>query len=167
MFLRSWMKLKNGQSKLSWWPLAVTFSLLVLLALAWLPIGDLLPEQRSNKPQLVVSYSEHDGSPLYSELTTELNQRLESRHEWRLREAPTDFSWLVTIGFEETAGQVILTAELAAPESAAIAPGKALQKIRVQAPTAAAIVLPEQLVKVLTEIIEAAATTTENQANTL
>lgn len=163
MLLRSWLNFRNGQSKRSWWPLVVTGALLVLLALAWLPIGDLLPEQRSNKPQLVVNYLTAAADPRFDELQTELNQRFQSRHEWRLREVSTDFAWQVNIGFETTAETTVLTAELLAPSKLKVAAGSEIQRIRVQAPNEAALVLPEQLVKVLTEKVE----TAENQANDL
>lgn len=163
MLLRSWLKLNDGRSKRSWWPLAVTAVLLILLALAWLPIGDLLPEQRSNNPQLVVSYTNADADPRFAELTTELNQRFQSRHEWRLREKLTDYSWQVVIGFEASFETIVVTAELSAPTTLNVAAGEELQKIRVQAPIQAALVLPEQLIKVLTEKVE----TGENQANDL
>ncbi|RUO40692.1 hypothetical protein CWE22_00310 [Pseudidiomarina aestuarii] len=163
MLLRSWFNFRNGQSKRSWWPLLVTGTLLILLALAWLPMGDLLPEQRSNKPQLVVNYLSLATDPRFSELQTELNQRLQSRHEWRLREVSTDYAWQVSIGFETTVDTTVLIAELRAPANLEVAAGREIQRIRVQAPNEAALVLPEQLVKVLTEKVE----TGENQANDL
>ncbi|HET8817555.1 MAG TPA: hypothetical protein VFM61_08925 [Pseudidiomarina sp.] len=163
MLLRGWLNLTNGRTKRSWWPLAVTALLLILLAFAWLPIGNLLPEQRSNKPQLVVSFDNANADPRFTELTTELNQRFQSRHEWRLRDKQTNFSWHVVIGFETTAATIAVTAELSAPDTLPVAAGVRLQRIRVQAPVSAALVLPEQLIKVLTEKVE----TAENQANDL
>ncbi len=134
-------------------PLLITAIIMVMLALAWLPTGDLTPEQRSNKPHLFVNYDlPSSASNQAKDVVFDIQQRIEQRHEWKLLQEPADYAWQlkVTLIMEQ---QVELVGELRAPH-AEQQTAQSLQRFKIQGDASVVGVLPGQYVKVLIELIE-------------
>lgn len=127
-------------------PIILSVIVMVLLALAWLPTGEFAPGDRTNKPQLYVSY-EAATTPELDDVIFDLQQRIEQRHEWRIVEQPAAYAWQLTVRVE-VAEQLVINGRLATPQAASE------QRFKVQGPPAAQGALPEQFVKVLIDLVE-------------
>src|SRR5690554_416500 len=145
----------------SWRPLLLALLIMVMLALAWLPNGELAPGQRSNKPFLYVTYSIATDLAQQAQLNEaeledilfDLQQRIESRHEWRpLQQAePHGWTLAVTVQVEQ---QLELIGELQAPSENLSSTTQSQQRFKVQGKVETYAALPEQYVKVLIQLIE-------------
>ncbi|SFV23555.1 hypothetical protein SAMN04488139_1831 [Pseudidiomarina donghaiensis] len=140
----------------SWKPLLIAALVIVMLALAWLPTGDLDPEQRSNKPFLHVTYtidaaSEAAAKGQLEDVAFDIQQRIEQRHEWRLSETPEPRAWQLTVQVS-SAAMLVLNGELQAPASNAT--DGSVQRFKVQGPADSYAALPEQYVKILIQLVE-------------
>ncbi len=141
---------------LRWRPVVLVALIMLMLALAWLPIGSLLPEQRSNKPQLYVTYALEDAdSELLNNLQFDLQQRLEQRHEWRIIDSTEPYIWRLNVTLSQP-GQLVIHGELTAPlmETIADTDTRSEQRFKVQGPAEASGALPAQFVKVLIDLVE-------------
>ncbi|MBY6064690.1 hypothetical protein [Pseudidiomarina sediminum] len=134
-------------------PVMLSLIVMVLLALAWLPTGEYLPGDRTEKPQLYVSYQEQHESQFTADVQFDVQQRIESRHEWLLVDEPVDYAWTVEISVAEQ-DQVVLNGQLLTPKNAEGVVEQ--QKFRIQGPKEVAGALPERFVKVLVDLIEKA-----------
>ncbi|CUA84445.1 hypothetical protein [Pseudidiomarina woesei] len=140
----------------SWKPLLIAALVIVMLALAWLPTGELDPEQRSNKPFLHVTYTidaASDGSAkgFLEDVAFDIQQRIEQRHEWRLSETAEPRAWQLTV--QVTSGaMLVLSGELEAPASNNTQ--ASVQRFKVQGPKDSYAALPEQYVKILIQLVE-------------
>ncbi|MDT7524494.1 hypothetical protein NOG12_00030 [Pseudidiomarina sp. GXY010] len=129
-------------------PIIISLIIMVLLALAWLPTGDLLPEQRSNKPFLFISYSTPvPNNSALQDVLFDVQQRLEQRHEWKLIDEPADYAWQLTVSVSQP-DNLELLGELTGPNAD-------LQRFKIQGRPEAMGALPEQYVKVLIDLVEA------------
>lgn len=129
-------------------PIIISLIIMVLLALAWLPTGDLLPEQRSNKPFLFISYSTPvPNNNALQDVLFDVQQRLEQRHEWKLIDEPADYAWQLTVSVSQP-DNLELLGELTGPNAD-------LQRFKIQGRPEAMGALPEQYVKVLIDLVEA------------
>ncbi|RWU11750.1 hypothetical protein EGC76_05690 [Pseudidiomarina gelatinasegens] len=139
--------------KRSWLPLFIAALVVVMLALAWLPMGDLTPEQRSNKPFLYVSYEiQGDVNVQHLEdVAFDVQQRIEQRHEWRLVDQPEPRAWELTVTVN-SAQLLVLAGNLEAPSSSELS--QSVQRFKVQGPTDSYAALPEQFVKILIQLVE-------------
>lgn len=141
---------------LRWRPVILVVVIMLMLALAWLPTGSLLPEQRSNKPQLYVTYAiENADSELLNNLQFDLQQRLKERHEWRIIDSTEPYIWRLNVTFSRP-DQLVIHGELTAPlmETIADTDTRSVQRFKVQGPAEASGALPAQFVKVLTDLVE-------------
>src|SRR5690554_1586611 len=142
----------------SWRPLLLALLVMVMLALAWLPNGDLTPGERSNKPFLYVSYSLAGDSAQMTEAELEdilfdLQQRIESRHEWRPLQQAEPHGWTLTVTVQ-VEQQLELIGELQAPSENLSSTTQSQQRFKVQGKVETYAALPEQYVKVLIQLIE-------------
>lgn len=140
----------------SWKPLLIAALVIVMLALAWLPTGELDPEQRSNKPFLHVSYSidtagDDSAKGQLDDVAFDIQQRIEQRHEWRISETPEARAWQLSVQVVNN-GMLVLQGELEAPASSSTQ--GSLQRFKVQGPTDSYAALPEQYVKILIQLVE-------------
>ncbi|WP_417659510.1 hypothetical protein [Pseudidiomarina sp.] len=139
--------------KRSWLPLFITALVMIMLALAWLPLGDLTPEQRSNKPFLYVSYEIQGDVNIQhlEDVAFDVRQRIEQRHEWRLLDQLEPRAWQLTVTV--TSEQLlVLMGHLEAPASDG--PSQSVQRFKVQGPADSYAALPEQFVKILIQLVE-------------
>ncbi|WP_404409962.1 hypothetical protein LG272_05715 [Pseudidiomarina marina] len=138
--------------KRSWRPLLLAGLVIAMLALAWLPVGDLDPGKRSNKPYLYVSY-EVTGTknPQLEDVLFDVEQRIESRHEWRLLDQPQDHAWTLNVTVE-AADLLQLSGQLSAPTESDTS--SSIQRFKVQGQMETFGALPEQYVKILIELVE-------------
>ncbi|PWW11825.1 MULTISPECIES: hypothetical protein [Pseudidiomarina] len=129
-------------------PIIISLIIMVLLALAWLPTGNLLPEQRSNKPFLFISYSTPvPNNSALQDVLFDVQQRLEQRHEWKLIDEPADYAWQLTVSVSQP-DNLELLGELTGSNAD-------LQRFKIQGRPEAMGALPEQYVKVLIDLVEA------------
>jgi|SRR5690554_5084109 len=139
-------------SKRRWRPLLIAALVIVMLALAWLPVGDLDPEQRSNKPFLHVTYQVvGEPSAQLDDIVFDIQQRIEQRHEWRLSKAPEARAWRLDVAVDSEQ-LLVLSGNLEAPTAMAATTSTQRFKVQGQADTYAA--LPEQFVKILIQLVE-------------
>jgi len=121
--------------------------------LAWLPVGDLDPEQRSNKPFLHVSYQVIGPVNLahLEDVAFDVQQRIEQRHEWRLLDTPEPRAWQlkVTVAADQL---LMLTGSLEAPATGSS--NASTQRFKVQGQPDSYAALPEQFVKILIQLVE-------------
>ncbi|MGQ4275486.1 hypothetical protein ACQ5ES_00305 [Pseudidiomarina sp. E22-M8] len=134
-------------------PVVLSLLVMVLLALAWLPTGNFLPGERTNKPQLHVNYIAANGPSLLDDVLFDLQQRIEQRHEWRLVESKQDYAWQLDINVS-LAEQMVIHGVLIAPLNEAGSATPHVQRFKIQGPQDAVGALPEQFVKVLIDLIE-------------
>lgn len=139
--------------KRSWRPLILAGLIMVMLALAWLPVGNLDPGQRSNKPFLYVTYQITDNSnnQQLKDVLFDVRQRIESRHEWRLLEQQKNYGWQLNVSVAH--GELLqLSGQLTAPSESGSA--TSVQRFKVQGRMETFGALPEQYVKILIELVE-------------
>lgn len=139
--------------KRGWKPLFIAALVILMLALAWLPLGDLDPGERSNKPFLYVTYQVQataDAQQL-EDVLFDVRERIESRHEWRLLDQQESYGWQleVTVSHNEL---LQINGQLNAPSTEGNA--SSVQRFKVQGPMATFGALPEQYVKILIELVE-------------
>ncbi|RUO60523.1 hypothetical protein CWI71_06550 [Pseudidiomarina insulisalsae] len=133
-------------------PVVLSMIVIVLLALAWLPTGGFLPGERTNKPQLYVELTSASMSPRVDDVMFDIRQRIQQRHEWRLVENAAPYAWQLEAEVLESE-QLVIVAVLRAPQSETTEQVQE-QRFKVQGPYDAMGALPEQFVKVLTDLIE-------------
>lgn len=141
-------------------PLMIAAGLLLLLLLAWLPTGDMDAEQRSHKPLLwIVDDTTGDSDALVLTVRDDLQQRLSQRHEWRLAKQPEAHVWQLTLQVLLDDSQqpplLRLHGELQAPHQGQ------LKRFAIEGKTDVAGLLPEQYVKIATQLLTSATATTE------
>ncbi|GAB3294950.1 hypothetical protein [Pseudidiomarina andamanensis] len=139
--------------KRSWRPLILAGLIVVMLALAWLPVGNLDPGQRSNKPFLYVTYQipENSNNQQLKDVLFDVRQRIESRHEWRLLEQQASYGWQLNVSV--THGELLqINGQLMAPAESGSA--TSVQRFKVQGKMETFGALPEQYVKILIELVE-------------
>ncbi|MFC0445288.1 hypothetical protein ACFOD1_08325 [Pseudidiomarina halophila] len=134
-------------------PVVLSLLVMVLLALAWLPTGNFLPGDRTNKPQLHVTYITASGPDLRDDVLYDLQQRIGQRHEWQLVENDEVYAWQLDINVD-IAEQVVIHGVLTAPIQEAGSAAPQVQRFKIQGPKNAVGALPEQFVKVLIDLIE-------------
>lgn len=136
----------------SWRPLIIAGLLMVMLALAWLPMGELAPGQRSNKPFLYVTYQVVEPStPALQDVLYDIEQRIEARHEWRLLDQQQPYGWVLEVEVQH--GNLLqLNGRLQAPEEQLSA--DSIQRFRVQGQWETFGALPEQYVSILIDLIK-------------
>lgn len=140
----------------SWKPLLVAALVIVMLALAWLPTGELDPDQRSNKPFLYATYTidaaaNSNEKGHLEDIAFDIQQRIEQRHEWRISETPEPRAWQLTVQVTSH-GMLVLNGELTAPASKTTE--GSVQRFKVQGPADSYAALPEQYVKILIQLVE-------------
>lgn len=136
----------------SWRPLIIAGLLMIMLALAWLPLGDLAPGQRSNKPFLYVTYSVAEpSSAALEDILFDIEQRIRARHEWRLLEQQEAYGWVLEVEVRQDK-LLQLNGLLQAPTDKLHA--ESTQRFRIQGVPDTYGALPEQYVKVLTDLIK-------------
>ncbi|MDN7130332.1 hypothetical protein [Pseudidiomarina terrestris] len=133
-------------------PVVLSIVVMVLLALAWLPTGNFLPGERTNKPQLHVSYRAQDDVPRAEDIIYDLQQRIGQRHEWLLTETSEAYAWDLDIEVSQSSGQVVIHGVLTQPGPDASSAQE--QRFKIQGPVDAVGALPEQFVKVLIDLVE-------------
>ncbi len=141
-------------------PLMIAAGLLLLLLLAWLPTGDMDAEQRSHKPLLwIVDDTTGDSDALVLTVRDDLQQRLSQRHEWRLAKQPEAHVWQLTLQVLLDDSQqpplLRLHGELQAPHQGQ------LKRFAIEGKTDVAGLLPEQYVKIATQLLTSATATVE------
>jgi hypothetical protein len=141
-------------------PLMIAAGLLLLLLLAWLPTGDMDAEQRSHKPLLwIVDVTTGDSDALVLNVRDDLQQRLSQRHEWRLAKQPEAHVWQLTLQVLLDDSQqpplLRLHGELQAPHQGQ------LKRFTIEGKADVAGLLPEQYVKIATQLLTSATATTE------
>lgn len=141
-------------------PLMIAAGLLLLLLLAWLPTGDMDAEQRSHKPLLwIVDDTTGDSDALVLTVRDDLQQRLSQRHEWRLAKQPEAHVWQLTLQVLLDDSQqpplLRLHGELQAPHQGQ------LKRFAIEGKADVAGLLPEQYVKIATQLLTSTTATTE------
>ncbi|WP_127346637.1 hypothetical protein [Pseudidiomarina mangrovi] len=141
-------------------PLMIVGALMLLLMLAWLPTGDMDAEQRSHKPLLwIVDNTASDSDALVLNVRDDLQQRLSQRHEWRLAKQPEPHVWQLTlqvfVDSSQQPDQLRLEGELQAPHQGE------LKRFAIEGKTDVAGLLPEQYVKIATQLLTSATETAE------
>ncbi len=133
-------------------PLMIVAALMLLLMLAWLPTGDMDAEQRSHKPLLwIVDNTASDSDALVLNVRDDIQQRLSQRHEWRLAKQPEPHVWQLTlqvfVDSSQQPDQLRLEGEL--------------KRFAIEGKTDVAGLLPEQYVKIATQLLTSATETAE------
>tara|TARA_Y100001973_G_scaffold50455_1_gene74863 strand:+ start:4301 stop:4759 length:459 start_codon:yes stop_codon:yes gene_type:complete len=133
-------------------PVVLSLIVMTFLAAAWLPTGTFLPGERTNKPQLFLAIDGTAPSQAAEDILFDVQQRIESRHEWRMVEAAAPYAWSLQVQVEE-GEQLQIKGVLTSPQSV---DGRAAQEQRfnIQGPYDAVGALPEQFVKVLIDLVE-------------
>lgn len=133
-------------------PVVLSLIVMVLLALAWLPTGEFLPGERTNKPQLFLNVQQPAPSQAASDVLFDVRQRIEQRHEWRLVDTAAPYAWQLQVRVEE-GEQLMIHGLLTSPQRAPEGTTKE-QRFKIQGPYDAMGALPEQYVKVLIDLVE-------------
>ena len=141
-------------------PLIIVGLLMVLLMLAWLPTGDMDAEQRSHKPLLwVVDNSVETSDQVLIDLRDDIQQRLSQRHEWRLAKAAEAHVWQLTFMVREDDSQqppqLRLEGELQIPHNGEV------KRFAIEGRRDVAGLLPEQFVKITTQLLESSVVSAE------
>lgn len=141
-------------------PLIIVGLLMVLLMLAWLPTGDMDADQRSHKPLLwVVDNSVESSDQVLIDLRDDIQQRLSQRHEWRIAKAPEAHVWQLTLTVREDdsqqPSQLRLEGELQSPHNGE------LKRFAIEGRRDVAGLLPEQFVKITTQLLESSVDSAE------
>ncbi len=134
-------------------PVILSLIVMVLLALAWLPTGEFLPGDRTNKPQLFVSYEVPTAVANLEDIAFDVRQRIEQRHEWRLVESVENYAWQLHVEVTQDR-QIVIAGRLVAPQQATDSAQQNVQHFKIQGPSDAVGALPAQFVKVLIDLIE-------------
>lgn len=141
-------------------PLLLTLIVMVLLALAWLPTGQFLPSDRSNKPYLHISYgqvNEADAriNATVNETLIDLRNRLYERHEWQLRDKREAYAWHLKVEVRADE-QLQLIGQLFAPEAVAaeLPEGQKYRRLAVTGPLNRQSQLVGQFVDIVTDLME-------------
>lgn len=133
-------------------PVVLSLIVMTFLAAAWLPTGTFLPGERTNKPQLYLELAESAPSQAADDVLFDVQQRIESRHEWRMVDAAAPYAWHLKVRIEE-GEQLMIHGVLATPLQGDDNRSHE-QRFKIQGPYDAMGALPEQFVKVLIDLVE-------------
>lgn len=133
-------------------PVVLSLIVMTFLAAAWLPTGTFLPGERTNKPQLYLELAEPAPSQAAEDVLFDVQQRIESRHEWRMVDAAAPYAWQLEVRIEE-GEQLMIHGVLTTPQRS-VDNSSHEQRFKIQGPYDAMGALPEQFVKVLIDLVE-------------
>ncbi len=133
-------------------PVVLSLIVMTFLAAAWLPTGTFLPGERTNKPQLYFELAEPAPSQAAEDVLFDVQQRIESRHEWRMVDAAAPYAWQLEVRIEE-GEQLMIHGVLTTPQRS-VDNSSHEQRFKIQGPYDAMGALPEQFVKVLIDLVE-------------
>lgn len=133
-------------------PVVLSLIVMTFLAAAWLPTGTFLPGERTNKPQLFLQIDGSVPSQSAEDILFDVQQRIESRHEWRMVETAAPYAWHLRVRIEE-GEQLQIHGVLTSPQVDERRSAQE-QRFKIQGPYDAVGALPEQFVKVLIDLVE-------------
>lgn len=125
----------------------VALLVIIMLAFAWLPLGEFLPGDRTEKPQLAMTFQHLNDKQISADIEFDVRDRIRARHEWIIISTSASYAWQLDTEIN-TSGKIYYI------EGSLRPPMGEVQRFRVQAAAEAAAVLPQQYVKVLIELVE-------------